>query len=339
MRGEIAEAEVRWRDAARHYATLARLAPVEANLARATRMAMRAGDVAAFDHFAAIRVERARAEHAEDSPEREAILGAVLDEAWRIPSTLDLDALREETIGRRLRRAGLDRPGAFMDALTEHLGGDPKVDTELMPALRYREARRRVLRFRGRAECRTDYATALLDLAGASVWMGRGPSGLVLARAAIALRTADLGPAHPDTLAAHDELGIRTGMVLGAAAAEKVHRETLEFRLKVFGRRHREPARGLALLAFQLWRQDRYDDAAACYRDAISVLRRLAPLDEEDSGLLEGTRASLGAMHRYVRRPRCRFDRKRRARLSRLDIAAILDSRADDPALPDRTPL
>ena len=208
MRGRIAEAEVRWRDAARHYATAARLAPAEATLKDATRMAARIGDVAMFDHFAAQRIKGARAEHAEDSPEREAILEDVLLQARVLPSTLDLDMLHEETIGRWLRRAGLDRPGAFIDRLIEELDGDPAIDVSLLPSLRYREARRRVLRLRGRRRGSCGYATALLDLAQATLWTGQGRAGLVLARAAAAVRKAELGAADPQVFAALDQVGV-----------------------------------------------------------------------------------------------------------------------------------
>ena len=88
-------------------------------------------------------------------------------------------------------------------------------------------------------------------------------------------------------------------MVCGPAEAEEVARDVLALRLRAFGMRHRERAEGLGYLAFHLGRQRRYADAAETYRRAIAVLRRLAPLDDRDRGLLGALRESLGTLHRW----------------------------------------
>lgn len=59
--GQIAEAEIRWHDAARHYATAARLNPVFQTLLKASEFVQRAGDYAAALRFSAQLVDTARA--------------------------------------------------------------------------------------------------------------------------------------------------------------------------------------------------------------------------------------------------------------------------------------
>ena len=68
-RGQIAEEQVRWHDAAGHYAMAARRHPTYRNLYKAREFAWRAGDYAKATAFGEELVETARTEFAEDAPE------------------------------------------------------------------------------------------------------------------------------------------------------------------------------------------------------------------------------------------------------------------------------
>jgi tetratricopeptide (TPR) repeat protein len=298
MRAQIAAAEVRWRDAARHFAAAARLDASEAHLAPAARFAAKVGDRRGFDHFSALRITLARM-LPEGSPERERILTDVWLMIFFQETTLDLSLLDEVTPTARLLKAGICKPADMQDALIRHLGGDPKVDHSLTMDFGYHEARRRMLRSRGREETQLEYATALYDLAQVMRWVGKRRSALVAAKGALAMRTERLGKAHADTIAALDQVVIaeaHDGRWDGALATAQ---RAIDLRRETFGKLHREVAFAVACRAQVLNWMRRCDEAGQTYRKAMSILRRLAPLDERDSTLLERICEAKANMHRW----------------------------------------
>jgi len=200
-RGEIAEAEVRWADAAAHYARAARLAPDLNSLRKASEFTRRAGEYEAAIMFSGQMVKAARAD---ESP---AALAGALNE----------HAINTGRLGRYAEAEGLFREALEIDRAT--IGeGHPDYATRLSNlagAVRaqggfeeaeglYREALEIDRATIG--EGHPDYATRLSNLAGVVQAQGRYEEAERYSREALEIAGRSLGPEHPSTITFRENL-------------------------------------------------------------------------------------------------------------------------------------
>ncbi|MDX1822398.1 MAG: tetratricopeptide repeat protein [Paracoccaceae bacterium] len=192
-RGEIAEAELRWSDAATHYARAAQLDPSLEALHNATHFTQLAGDYSRAERLAQDYVTLARAG---DDP---AILSRALDRYATVLDRLGRYTEAEEIFTQALEigRASIGEGHPDYATQLNNLAGVVRAQG------RYAEAEglyRQALEI-GRAtigEGHPDYATRLNNLAGVVEDQGRYAEAEELYRQALEIDRATIGAGHPD---------------------------------------------------------------------------------------------------------------------------------------------
>ena len=267
-RGEVAEAEIRWPDAATHYARAATLAPNFERLYKATDFAVNAGRYDQADRFATDLVASARRS---ESPQN---LSLALDRLatvfHRKGNLTTAEALFSEALEIARTKLGEVHP-AFAIRLNN-------LALLVQAQGRYAEAERlfRQALDIGRAtlgEAHPAYAIRLSNLAGAIKAQGRYAEAEPLYRQALDIGRATLGEAHP-------AYAIRLSNLAGVveaqgryAEAEPFYRQALDIGRATLGEAHPVYAILLGNLAGVVQAQGRYAEAEALFRQAIDIAR------------------------------------------------------------------
>ncbi|MFO1141198.1 MAG: tetratricopeptide repeat protein [Amaricoccus sp.] len=321
-RGKLAETDIRWADAARHYATAARLAPNFPRLFKAREYAWRSGDYIGAFRLGEDLTEAAEAEHGVGSPQQAAALNEhalTLDALGRYAEAetlyrraIDIAATNPavplsdaaswlnnlanlcRTTGRTYEAESLFR--ASLERTLELLGPDhPAYATRLSNLAgvlrttgRGAEAEtlyREALTIDGKAlgEAHPDYATDLNNLAGLLCAMERFEEAAPLYRQALAIDERTLGPRHP--LYAIDLNNYaRLLVALGRfAEAEPLYSKALEIFERSMGSDHPDRARVLFNYAELVEATDRQGQAERLYREAIAVREKSLGGNDLDS--------------------------------------------------------
>ena len=267
-RGEVAEAEVRWADAAGFYERSAELHPSFEALQKASDYCERAGRYEAALTWSARLVSFAKQHESQE----------------RYAAALNEHALNSKSLGRYAEAEELYRAALEIDRAT--IGeGHPDYATRLNNLAgvvraqgRYAEAERL---YREALEIdrvtigagHPDYATHLNNLAGVVEDQGRYAEAEGLYREALEIDRATIGEGHPD-YATH--LNNLAGVVQAQgryAEAEELYREALEIDLATIGSGHPNYAIRLNNLAGVVEDQGRYAEAEGLYREALEITR------------------------------------------------------------------
>ncbi|WP_299416706.1 tetratricopeptide repeat protein [uncultured Sulfitobacter sp.] len=307
-RGEVAEAEVRWADAANHYARAASLSATYDHLYNASNFALKAGDFAAGLRFAKEMKRKSRAEG--DKLELSSALdraATALQNSGNYPAaeplfrevlalTGELEGKESESYANGLNNlAGLlDATGRYEEAeplYRDALEIDRKTVGEVHPSYairlnylaellrvtgRYEEAEplfREALEITRKAvgEAHPSYAVRLSNLAGLLEATGRYEEAEPLFREALEIVRKIVGEAHPDYAVYINNLAFLLRRTGRCKEAEPLYRKALEITRKTMGEAHPDYAIGLNNLAKLLEATERYEEAEPLYREAFAV--------------------------------------------------------------------
>ncbi len=290
LRGEIAEQEIRWHDAAEHYARAARLDPTYASLVKASEYLWRAGKYPESIRFGEDLVAVSKREFGEE------------DE--RTASAINNFALFVRAQGRFAEAEEYFRQVLEIDRAT--IGeGHPAHATHLNNLAgvvraqgRHAEAERLYRQAMAIdrvtiGEEHPSYATRLNNLAGVVQAQERYAEAEVLYLKALEIRRATIGESHP-AYATH--LNNLAGVVEAQERyeeAEMLYRQAIEIDRVTIGEDHPDFAIDLNNLAGVLQAQDRYQEAEGLYRRALQIFEQLLG---EDHHYTNDTRENLNVL-------------------------------------------
>ncbi len=232
-RGEIAEAEVRWADAATHYARAAGLEPSLVALREAADYAERAGDYPAALGYGEQAVKLARAGDSQIE-----LSGVLNEHAITLNATGRYDEaepLYREAQGITEATLGTDNP-AYATCLNNLAGLLHATDRFDEAEPLYREAIRIGEATLGKDH--PDYATRLNNLAGLLRTTGRTDEAEPLYREAIQIDEATLGKDHPDYATRLNNLAVLYANKQQWDEALPMMKQTLAIRIAALGDQH-----------------------------------------------------------------------------------------------------
>ena len=271
-RGEIAEAEVRWHDAATHYARAASLDPTPQTLHKATDFAQLVGDYARAQRLAADYLALARAG---DDPES-------------LARALDRSATVEWRRGRHAEAEGLFREA--LDVVRATIGEGNSVSPNglnnlagvLLAQGRHAEAEgliRQALEIdhETKGELHPAYATRLSNLGLVVQVQGRHAEAEALYRQALKVGHDTIGERHPEYATRIGNLASVLHAQGRYVEAENLYRQALEISRDTIGERHPEYATRLNNLGVLLGRMVRVDEAREMLSEALAIRRATLP--------------------------------------------------------------
>ena len=337
-RGEVAEAEVRWPDAATHYARAARLNPTFETLTKACRFALRGGDYHAAFRLGETLLALARSA---GTPERLAHamnehaltldaqgLHAKAEELFRQAlafneethsetqsdktATLNNLARSIQAQGRLAEAEWLLRQALEIDRAT--LGeSHPSyairlnnlasvVDSQGRHAEAEVLARKAIKITRAtRGEMHPDYAARLNSLACAVQAQGRYVEAEGLIRQALKITHAALGVAHPHYAVCISNLATVVGALGRHAEAEELGTQALKITRETLGDAHPDYAIRLNNLAQAVLQQGRHAEAEELCSQALEITRTtLGELHPDYSKRLNSLAGTVDEQGRYA---------------------------------------
>ena len=269
-RGRIAEDDIRWHDADKHYSEAARLAPTYDNLIKAGEFADKCGDYRRSASYEERLVDLAEAEFgAED--ERTATALNNLAESYRAQARYnEAEPLYRRALAIGEKTLGLDHPdlAAWLNNLASLLYSTGRYD-EAEPF------HRRALAIREKAlgPDHPGVAQSLNNLALLLQAKGHLDEAEPLHRRALEISEKALGPEHPD-------VGIRVGNLAGLLIATGRLEEATPLRNRelaimesAHGPDHPHVAIASNNLAELLHNTGRYDEAEPLFERAVKILR------------------------------------------------------------------
>ncbi len=279
-RGEIAEEEVRWADAAEHYGRAAGLDQTFDTLYKAREFAWRAGDNTRAAGFGEDLIRVAREEFG--------------DESAKLAEALNEHALTIEALGRYAEAEPLFRQALEIDAKTigtehpryaEHLNN---LAALLQVMGRHDEAEplyRQALEIDAKTigTEHPSYAVDLNNLAGLLQVMGRHDEAEPLFRQALEIDAKTIGTAHPEYAIHLNNLANLLADMGRTAVAEPLFRQAMEIDEKTIGTEHPDYAIHLNNLALLLKDLGRYDEAGPLYAQMMPILRGKLGDDHPDT--------------------------------------------------------
>jgi len=284
-RGEIAEAEVRWGDAADHYARAARLDPGYHTLIKAGDLLWRAGRHSdAIQHNEQL-VDIAKLEFGEEH-ERTATALNNLAGSYRANGRYDeAEPLYRQSLEIVRQALGEAHPNyaIHLNNLAGLLKATGRYD-EAEPL--YRQALEIDCKELG--EAHPNYASDLNNLAELLRVTGRYGEADPLYRQSLEITRKTLGEAHPTYASGQNNLAGLLQATGRYDEAEPLYRQALEIDRKVLGEAHPDYAIDLNNLAGLLQMTGRIDEAEPLYRQALEVVEAALGADHPDTQTARG---------------------------------------------------
>ena len=267
-RGRIADADIRWSDAADHYARAARLAPTYDHLRFARTATWRAGDYAAALRFGEDLLGVAQAESGADSQAYGAALNEHALSLHEVGRFSEAEPLYRQALAIDEKTLGTGHPAyaVHLNNLAELLRetGRP---AEAEPL--YRQALAIAQKTLG-TEC-PDYATHLNNLATLLWRTDRSAEAEPLYRQALAIDEKTVGTGHPAYAIRLNNLAGLLQETDRLAEAEPLFRQALAVTEKTLGTGHPAYATRLNNLAKLLWKTGRPAEAEPLFRQALAI--------------------------------------------------------------------
>lgn len=344
-RGRLAESDVRWADAAQHYANAARLSPSLERLQRAGVFAARMGDYTNALKFGTDMIALAKREHGEGSLRYATALN---EHGLTLRANGDLQSSVKhyrESLS-TLRRYLPDSASEFVKVLN-NLG------TSLVYMGRYGEAEKYLKESSSAGEIlvgdsHPEHADRLNNLALLYYYTDRYEYAENLFRDALAIRRASLGAKHPLSAQTLCNLAGVLHAIGEFDEAEKYHLEALEIRASVLGNDHPDYAHSLANLGLLYSDTGRLKEAKEMLRAALKIAENVFGREHPDyatslynlAGILEKEGRPEEAEPCLRRAYSTRLDLLGRAHPETVQAAERLASNLLDQAkLPDAEPL
>ncbi len=269
--GEIAESEIRWSDAADHYARAAQLDPNFKTLLEATDFADKMGRIAKTSALADQLVETADSTFGESSTE---FADAI---AWKASALNALGRYDEaDPLYRKALAITRERLGEYHPDTARHLNNLAAI---LNAQGQYDQAEplyRQVLVIKRErlGENHLDTARSVNNLAANLGDQDRYDQAEPLLREALSIRRERLGENHPDTAISLNNLAYNLTAQGQYDQAEPLYRDALAIRREHLGENHPDTATILNNLALNLNAKGRYDQAEPLYCGALAIRRQ-----------------------------------------------------------------
>lgn len=265
-RGQIAEEQIKWADAARHYQRAARLEPNFLNLLKAQEFTLRAGDYTAAEMLGQQLLDVAQAGK----------------DQRQISTALNSRALTLQALGRFAEAEELFRQALEIDKATigtshrEYARGLNNLAGMLKAQDRYAEAESLYRQALKVAEATIgvssrDYAAGLNNLAGVLKAQSHFAEAEQLFRQALEIAKATIGPAHPSYATLLNNLAGAVKVQGRSAEAEVLYRQALEIDRATIGQAHPRYAIHLNNLAEVVQAQGRHAEAEYAFRRALEI--------------------------------------------------------------------
>ena len=266
-RGEVAEAEIRWPDAAIHYARAAKLNETFENLRKASDFSQRSGEYEQAAYFSARLVKLARA-----NKNQEQLSSALNEQALNLRSLAhynEAEALFFEALEIDLATLGEGHPSYAtslnnLAGVVEAQGRFPEAEGLYRQAL---DITRATI-----GEGRLSYAVRN-NLAIVVQAQGRFPEAEGLYRQALDFNRATIGERHPDYATGLNNLADVVKAQGRHSEAEGLCRQALAIDGATVGEGHLSYATRLNNLAAVVEAQGRYTEAEGHYRQALDICR------------------------------------------------------------------
>ena len=273
-RGEVAEAEVRWQDAARRYADAARLTPGFDTLFKAREYAWRAGHLDAAHRCGTDLVAFARKEGTQEQ-----IATALNEHAITLQAqgrVAEAEALYREALEIDRKTIGEAHPDYAirlnnLAGVVEDQGRYAEAETLYREAL---EIGRKTI-----GEAHPDYGTRLNNLAGVVKVRGRYAEAEGLYREALEIGRKTIGEAHPDYAIRLNNLAGVVASQEQFAEAEALYWQALEITRDALGEVHPSYAIRLVNLGSLLVKSDRVEEGREMLERALAIFRAALPPD------------------------------------------------------------
>ncbi len=279
-RGEIAEQQVRWADAAKHYAKVARLQPNYEHLLKAQDFAEKAGDYATSVKLGSALEKAAIDEGGENSIEHGRALNAYATALYSSGDYKTAETLYKKALAIRKKILGeehLDYAISLnnLALLYESQGRYDEAEPLYQQAL---AIDKKVL-----GEEHPDYAIHLNNLAALYYSQGRYDEAEPLFQQALAIRKKVLGEEHPDYAIGLNNLASIHKLQGHYEEAEPLFKQALAIDKKVLGEEHPGYATGLNNLAGLYKSQGRYDEAEPLLKQAIEIFEAALGAEHPDT--------------------------------------------------------
>ncbi len=267
-RGEVAEAEVRWHDAARHYSNAARLAPGFDTLFKAREYAWRAGELDAAHRYGADLVALARNEGTQEQLATALNEHAITFQAQGRYAQAEALYRQALEIARAIIAEGHPDYAFYLNNLADAVQAQGRyAEAEAL----YRQAL--VIARATLGEGDPYHASGLNNLALVVQAQGRYAEAERLFRQALEIGRATLGERHPAYAARLNNLALVVQAQGRYAEAERLYLQALEIDRATIGEGHPAYAARLGNLAHVVQAQRRHDEAEALYRQALEIDR------------------------------------------------------------------
>lgn len=267
-RGQIAEAEVRWADAAVHYGEAARLDPNYETLRKAVRFLDLAGNYTQALRFSEDLLSWTRQQG--DERQVALALNEHADSLLRLGRYEEAEAFFREAIDIDRRTIGVSHPDYAIDlgnlAVVLEAQGRYSEAEEI-----YRETLQIVSTTVGKD--RSIYATQLNNLGLVLREQERYQEAEELFRQAIDIDRATIGELHPEHATRLNNLALVVHAQGRDAEAEDLYYQVLEIDRALLGAEHPVYAIHLGNLAGLFYEQGRYQEAEALFREVLEIDR------------------------------------------------------------------
>lgn len=269
-RGQIAEEEIRWADAAQHYEKAARLQPSYANLVKAGNMLWRAGAYRAAIQANGELVEVAKEEFGPNAPE---VAVALANYA------LSLQAVGRYDEAESAFREGLALTGEIFGTDSADYAvdlsnlGNLLIETGQVEAAAVLLGQAHDITLATLGEDHPQYAVQLGNFASALDLLGDHAAAEPLYRKGMTLTGKAVGKDHPDYATDLSNLGTILQKKGDTEQAEQYLREALQIRERTLGPAHPDTANSQSNLAALLIGTDRSAEALPLARSAAETMR------------------------------------------------------------------
>jgi tetratricopeptide (TPR) repeat protein len=269
-RGQIAEEQVRWPDAARHFARAADLAPNYNRLDKAGEFLWRTGRSGEAIRYEKDFLALAEREHGLESAETARALNNLAASYQAMGRYDEAEPLYRQAIEITGEALGTDHPdyairlnnlALLLSQTDRHAEAEPL----FRRAMEVTEATI--------GPEHPDYAASLNNLAGLLRATGRYDEAEPLYRQAMEIREAALGTEHPDFGQSLNNLASLLQGMGRHCEAEPLHRCAMEVKRAALGPEHPDYGRSLNNLAGLLEATDRAGEARPLYAQMIEILR------------------------------------------------------------------
>ncbi len=279
-RGEIAQQEVRWHDAAEHYTRAAQLDPCFDTLIRAQQLTQDSGNYVSALSLGLAAEKAAIAEYGEESKEHANCLNNIAGVYQRQRRDKEAEKLYEQVIKINKELLGEDHPNTAtsldnLAVIYSNQGFYEKSESFHKQAL---DIRKKTL-----GENHPDTAKGLNNLAGTYHDQGLYQKAEIVYQQSLNILKKIFGERHPSVATSLNNLGAICHVQEKYKEAEAFHKESLEIYTELLGDKHPHTARSLGNLGEVYKKQENYEKAELFHSKALKIYQEVLGINHPNT--------------------------------------------------------